>query len=238
MAMAWIRASKVRAPASRGQRKRVAHIPTPTAASADRWRIELRCERLGPQPRPPFSAIGIAIVLVLIDEIAAPHTSHSVKLHRALTDTMPDNVRQIAERDSLTRTANGHLRIFRVLTLKQASEGESLDVQRRQIEGYAIMHGLDIEEIVVEEGVSGSGACHRAPHRWSPIRPAGEGRHHHQSQARPALSLGHRPAQRGRGTAQTRGCIVVRFKAAAFSTRYRPMRRAPRQLGWQPPFYS
>ncbi len=44
----------------------------------------------------------------------------------------------------------------RVSTLKQANEGESLDVQRRQIEGYALMHGLAVDEIVVEEGVSGS----------------------------------------------------------------------------------
>jgi putative DNA-invertase from lambdoid prophage Rac len=44
----------------------------------------------------------------------------------------------------------------RVSTLKQASEGESLDVQRRQIEGYALMHGLVVDEIVIEEGVSGS----------------------------------------------------------------------------------
>jgi hypothetical protein len=38
--------------------------------------------------------------------------------------------------------------------LRQASEGESLDVQRRQIEGYALMHGLTIAEMLVEEGVS------------------------------------------------------------------------------------
>jgi putative DNA-invertase from lambdoid prophage Rac len=44
----------------------------------------------------------------------------------------------------------------RVSTLRQASEGESLDVQRRQIEGYAHMHGLVVDELVVEEGVSGS----------------------------------------------------------------------------------
>jgi putative DNA-invertase from lambdoid prophage Rac len=44
----------------------------------------------------------------------------------------------------------------RVSTAKQANEGESLDVQRRQIEGYALMHGLSVDEIVVEEGVSGS----------------------------------------------------------------------------------
>jgi putative DNA-invertase from lambdoid prophage Rac len=44
----------------------------------------------------------------------------------------------------------------RVSTARQANEGESLDVQRRQIEGYALMHSLTIAECVVEEGVSGS----------------------------------------------------------------------------------
>ena len=44
----------------------------------------------------------------------------------------------------------------RVSTAKQASEGESLEVQRRQIEGYALMHGLKLDDITVEEGVSGS----------------------------------------------------------------------------------
>ena len=34
----------------------------------------------------------------------------------------------------------------RVSTLRQASEGESLDVQRRQIKGYALMHGLAVDE--------------------------------------------------------------------------------------------
>jgi DNA invertase Pin-like site-specific DNA recombinase len=43
----------------------------------------------------------------------------------------------------------------RVSTVRQ-TEGESLDVQRRQIEGYCLMHGLRIDEIMVEEGVSGS----------------------------------------------------------------------------------
>ena len=41
----------------------------------------------------------------------------------------------------------------RVSTARQATEGESLDVQRRQIEGYALMQGLTIDEVVVEEGV-------------------------------------------------------------------------------------
>jgi putative DNA-invertase from lambdoid prophage Rac len=44
----------------------------------------------------------------------------------------------------------------RVSTTRQASEGESLDIQRRQIQGYALMHGLAVDEIIVEEGVSGS----------------------------------------------------------------------------------
>jgi len=44
----------------------------------------------------------------------------------------------------------------RVSTARQASEGESLDAQRRQIEGYAHTHALELAEIVVEEGVSGS----------------------------------------------------------------------------------
>ena len=34
----------------------------------------------------------------------------------------------------------------RVSTLRQASEGESLDVQRRQIEGYVHMHGLRLDD--------------------------------------------------------------------------------------------
>jgi putative DNA-invertase from lambdoid prophage Rac len=44
----------------------------------------------------------------------------------------------------------------RVSTLRQANEGESLDVQKRQIEGYAHMHGLVLDDVIVEEGVSGS----------------------------------------------------------------------------------
>ena len=44
----------------------------------------------------------------------------------------------------------------RVSTGRQASEGESLDVQRRMIEGYAHMHGLDLDRVIIEEGVSGS----------------------------------------------------------------------------------
>ena len=44
----------------------------------------------------------------------------------------------------------------RVSTARQVTEGESLDVQRRQIDGHAMVHGLAVDEFVVEEGVSGS----------------------------------------------------------------------------------
>jgi DNA invertase Pin-like site-specific DNA recombinase len=44
----------------------------------------------------------------------------------------------------------------RVSTARQADEGESLDVQQRQLEGYALMQGLIITTIFVERGVSGS----------------------------------------------------------------------------------
>lgn len=44
----------------------------------------------------------------------------------------------------------------RVSTARQAGEGESLDVQQRQITGYALMHGLGTPQMLVERGVSGA----------------------------------------------------------------------------------
>ena len=44
----------------------------------------------------------------------------------------------------------------RVSTARQVDEGESLGVQRRQIEGYAKMMDLAAPQFIVEEGVSGS----------------------------------------------------------------------------------
>lgn len=44
----------------------------------------------------------------------------------------------------------------RVSTRAQSEDGESLDVQQRQLEGYAQMHGLTIAHVYVERGVSGS----------------------------------------------------------------------------------
>ena len=44
----------------------------------------------------------------------------------------------------------------RVSTAAQASEGESLDVQRRQLEGWAHMQGQRLDAVFVERGISGS----------------------------------------------------------------------------------
>lgn len=44
----------------------------------------------------------------------------------------------------------------RVSTAEQASNGESLDTQRRQAIGYAMMKGWDVAAVFVEAGVSGS----------------------------------------------------------------------------------
>jgi len=51
----------------------------------------------------------------------------------------------------------------RVSTGRQVSEGESLDVQQRRIQGYADMQGWAVEHIFVEEGVSGSKPVHERP---------------------------------------------------------------------------
>src|SRR5947208_6282999 len=44
----------------------------------------------------------------------------------------------------------------RVSTAAQVKDGESLDVQRRKIEGRALELGKTVDHIYVEEGVSGS----------------------------------------------------------------------------------
>lgn len=44
----------------------------------------------------------------------------------------------------------------RVSTGRQVEEGESLDVQERQLAGYAMQHGWTLDRVFREEGVSGS----------------------------------------------------------------------------------
>ena len=46
----------------------------------------------------------------------------------------------------------------RVSTGRQADDGQSLDVQQRQIEGYAAMRDLSVDHYYVDRGVSGSKA--------------------------------------------------------------------------------
>ena len=44
----------------------------------------------------------------------------------------------------------------RVSIDRQAEESESLGAQRRTVEGYAMMHGLTLDRVFIERGVSGS----------------------------------------------------------------------------------
>jgi DNA invertase Pin-like site-specific DNA recombinase len=85
----------------------------------------------------------------------------------------------------------------RVSTAKQVSEGESLDVQRRQIEGYVHMRGLTIRGVTVEEGVSGSIPVHERA-----VRQAPKGRCRYRAEARPLVPLGARRAASRGGPAQ------------------------------------
>lgn len=63
--------------------------------------------------------------------------------------------RGAAPRDTTTR--NGACCGYaRVSTARQADEGESLETQERVIAGYAMQHGLTLDKVFVERGVSGS----------------------------------------------------------------------------------
>ncbi len=58
-----------------------------------------------------------------------------------------------------TATSKSDVRVYaytRVSTDRQASDGESLDVQERTVAGYAMMLGLSVDRVFSERGVSGS----------------------------------------------------------------------------------
>lgn len=62
----------------------------------------------------------------------------------------------------------------RVSTQAQADEGESLEVQRRQIEGWCHMHALALDHVFIERGVSGSVKVHKRPcggRMWHALQP-------------------------------------------------------------------
>lgn len=61
----------------------------------------------------------------------------------------------------------------RVSTTQQADAGESLDVQRRQVEGWAHMQGVQLAAVFVERGVSGSTPIAERPEGgrlWAQLR--------------------------------------------------------------------
>lgn len=60
------------------------------------------------------------------------------------------------KRTNEQESAMAVLGYVRVSTGRQAEEGESLDVQRRQLDGYALQHGWSLDRVFREEGVSGS----------------------------------------------------------------------------------
>lgn len=62
----------------------------------------------------------------------------------------------------------------RVSTQAQADEGESLDVQRRQIEGWCHMSALSLDQMFIERGVSGSVKVNERPcggKMWQALQP-------------------------------------------------------------------
>src|SRR5262245_22856200 len=52
--------------------------------------------------------------------------------------------------------ANKAVAYVRVSTQEQASHGVSLDAQRQRIQAYCSMAGLELVELISEEGISGS----------------------------------------------------------------------------------
>jgi DNA invertase Pin-like site-specific DNA recombinase len=63
----------------------------------------------------------------------------------------------------------------RVSTAEQADGGVSLDAQRQQITGYAMMKGWQVAEFFIERGVSGSVPLAERPEGTRLLAAAGEG---------------------------------------------------------------
>lgn len=81
-----------------------------------------------------------------------------------------------ANKRSKPRSAAAVPRVFgycRVSTAQQADEGLSLDVQQRQLEGWAHMQGRVVDAVFVERGVSGSVPMQERPEGarlWAGLR--------------------------------------------------------------------
>lgn len=63
----------------------------------------------------------------------------------------------------------------RVSTAEQATSGESLDTQRRQVEAWAMLKGWEVAETFVERGVSGSVPLANRPEGERLLAAAGKG---------------------------------------------------------------
>jgi DNA invertase Pin-like site-specific DNA recombinase len=70
----------------------------------------------------------------------------------------PPTKRELATRNAVASAplAGRCFAYVRVSTVRQAAEGESLEVQQRVLEGYALRHGLTIACTFIERGISGS----------------------------------------------------------------------------------
>jgi putative DNA-invertase from lambdoid prophage Rac len=84
------------------------------------------------------------------------------RLARHLTPPTP---RKIAARkdDVSAGPASRTFAYCRVSTDAQAEDGQSLEVQRRQLEGWAMQRGQQLDGVVVEAGVSGAVPFHERP---------------------------------------------------------------------------
>jgi DNA invertase Pin-like site-specific DNA recombinase len=75
------------------------------------------------------------------------------KLAQYLTPPTPREKAALAK--AATAAAPRTVAYCRVSTDQQAEEGQSLEVQERQLEGWAQMRGTSITDVVVEAGISG-----------------------------------------------------------------------------------
>ncbi len=64
---------------------------------------------------------------------------------------------------------------IRVSTSEQAARGDSLDAQRKQVQGWALVKGWEVAEVFVEAGVSGSTPLADRPEGKRLLEAAGKG---------------------------------------------------------------
>jgi putative DNA-invertase from lambdoid prophage Rac len=86
----------------------------------------------------------------------------------------PPTPREQAARAAVSPAPAGRTFAYcRVSTDMQAEDGQSLEVQRRQLEGWAMQRGAPLDHIVVEAGVSGAVPFNERPEGgrlWADIR--------------------------------------------------------------------